>query len=326
MPRLQVLVLILLTFSVSGCQHLQLQRRTLAQASTLTDIQYTEVLNNLAMFSANPDALPFFSSTNTGSSTNQQTGEISPSLNWAFIASAATFRFDRIIAGFRGSRTSIGQWNTVSVLNPDQLLLMRYAYQRTLGYGDEAADVRLQEFYSARPDFMLPMEPGWYCVGKRADVPRCAPYVGCYQGTYVWVKPGGENNLTLLTLAILDLSNPSTVGRGKARPEDELKYFQDQAKSLVDILSKNPEDKSDEAKELQARFESHTLTRLNALLKDEADEEGKTENQPTRSFSAGETSILEDRESVTNSQDMLIRPRTQILPHTFPPNVVPIPQ
>ena len=44
----------------TGCAHRQLDRSTLRQAGTVTDIQYRQVLNNLAMVHANPDVLPSF--------------------------------------------------------------------------------------------------------------------------------------------------------------------------------------------------------------------------------------------------------------------------
>ena len=47
----------------------------------------------------------------------------------------------------------------------------------------------------------------WFEVGKQRDVPKGCPhaYVGNYCGTYVWVPPCGRDQLTKLTLAILDI-------------------------------------------------------------------------------------------------------------------------
>ncbi|MEO2088158.1 MAG: hypothetical protein ABGY75_01500, partial [Gemmataceae bacterium] len=42
-----------------GCTHTALERRTVKQASTLTDLQYQQVLDNMAMFACNPDTMPW---------------------------------------------------------------------------------------------------------------------------------------------------------------------------------------------------------------------------------------------------------------------------
>src|SRR5262249_35974182 len=49
------------------------------------------------------------------------------------------------------------------------------------------------------------LQPGWFGVGSRKDVPKNACYVGHYCGTYVWVLPGNLEMLSMLTLAILDI-------------------------------------------------------------------------------------------------------------------------
>jgi hypothetical protein len=48
--------------------------------------------------------------------------------------------------------------------------------------------------------------PGWFCVGTKKDVPKHCEClrVGHYCGVYVWVPPEGQDELTKLTLAILD--------------------------------------------------------------------------------------------------------------------------
>ena len=60
--------------------------------------------------------------------------------------------------------------------------------------GEEAA---LADYYPPR---------GWYGVGGKKDVPKCACYVGCHGCTYVWVMPEGMNDLALFTIGALDLA------------------------------------------------------------------------------------------------------------------------
>ena len=54
-------ILICLLASISGCRtHLSLRDNTLRTAGTLTDLNYQQVLDNLARFHDNPAAMPSF--------------------------------------------------------------------------------------------------------------------------------------------------------------------------------------------------------------------------------------------------------------------------
>jgi hypothetical protein len=56
-----ILVLMLALCNI-GCMKNQLRTRMTTQASTIPDIYYQEVLNNLAMIQAQPSRMPYFSS------------------------------------------------------------------------------------------------------------------------------------------------------------------------------------------------------------------------------------------------------------------------
>ena len=53
---------------VTGCTSGRLRQRTINQASTLPELQYQQVLNNLALFAANPSALPWHVNLKEGTS------------------------------------------------------------------------------------------------------------------------------------------------------------------------------------------------------------------------------------------------------------------
>src|SRR3954464_4139801 len=57
----------LLALFCSGCTGLQLKRSTIDQASTLSELQYQQVMNNLAMFAGNPAAIPWHITIKDGS-------------------------------------------------------------------------------------------------------------------------------------------------------------------------------------------------------------------------------------------------------------------
>ncbi len=47
---------------------------------------------------------------------------------------------------------------------------------------------------------------GWFCVGRKKDVPKNASFVGHYCDQYVWVMPHGVSGLSEFTLIILALT------------------------------------------------------------------------------------------------------------------------
>lgn len=50
------------------------------------------------------------------------------------------------------------------------------------------------------------IEPGWFCVGRKRDVPKDACYVGHYGKSWVWVPPEGYAALTEFTLTAMKIS------------------------------------------------------------------------------------------------------------------------
>ncbi len=123
---------LLLVVSTSGCSwtNLRLRRSVVNQAGTLTELQYQQVLGNLAMMSLDPDALPTHVNLRDGSAQIQDNGSISS-------ASPST-SFPSVL----GSRTVVEQWSVIPVTDDVELRILRVAYRRALGFDD-------------RPDFDL---------------------------------------------------------------------------------------------------------------------------------------------------------------------------
>jgi hypothetical protein len=57
------------------------------------------------------------------------------------------------------------------------------------------------------------LQPGWFGVGGKKDVPKNACYVGHYCDTYVWVCRENLEMLSMLTLAILDIDTSGATTR-----------------------------------------------------------------------------------------------------------------
>lgn len=230
---------------IAGCQHLSLRNHTERQARTLTELQYSQVLDNIALFTQNPNALPFFSVAGQGQTSNNYAPAPTGGLNWDllnFNNGPPLFFFDKANVGITATFTSNEGWNTVSVLNPDALLLMRCVYQKVVGYPacDCDCEKKLQLYFAGHPCYLESMRPGWYGVGCRCDVPKCVAFVGRYGHRYVWVTADGVDSLTRLSLAILDLA---TIAPGFVLPDPQanlIKQLTDTAKDLTSILSQYP--------------------------------------------------------------------------------------
>jgi hypothetical protein len=229
----------------SGCTHVQLQKNTVHEAWTLGEIQQQQVVNNLALFVYNYNALPSFAIPNQGSSQVTDQGNAGFSMGFSRpITGGSTANFtpahfgDFLLSalGFSGTaQRSCQEAFTLTPINdPRKLELMRCAYQQAVsncGYGDVSqhcpdCQTRMKQFYTGDPDGDIAarangivtsecLKPNcWFHVGCKKDVPKdCCKFVGEYCGVYVWVGPEGRNELAKLTLAILDyaLHDPPTL-------------------------------------------------------------------------------------------------------------------
>lgn len=116
--------------SSTGCTHWALEQRTISQASTLSDLNYHQVLDNLAMLSCNQEALPWHLAVNSASIqvTDQGTGVIGA------MAKAGTFAtWAPTVTAQRGV---VNQWGGVPAIDPDSLDLLYLAYRKALDPAD----------------------------------------------------------------------------------------------------------------------------------------------------------------------------------------------
>jgi hypothetical protein len=259
--------LALATAGSSGCTSVRLGQRTMHQASTLPDLQYQQVLNNLASFAENPSALPWHVNFREG--TTQITDSASAG------AAVDLGPPSNTLPQLFGSRTVVVQWGMSPVIDATALRLLRIAYRRAHGspempdpeFLDELAHELKNQFpsnadqrdeselfyeYESRPirnyaEFdarvkttndddvcersdltphaqsplarnvcrqldvirrdLARIQPGWFHVGRKKDVPGDACYVGRHGHCYVWVGPEGREALTEFTLTAMKISS-----------------------------------------------------------------------------------------------------------------------
>lgn len=240
----------------SGCQEIQLRERTARQAVTATDLNYQEVLDNLAMTSAQPDRLPSFSAPGTGLTNVTRSASINYQLSWDMITAAGRYLgqylLDKQSASALASQSNVNQWNTATVLDPNELSLMNATYRRALGLTCPDADQALVAYFGPTSPYYRAMQPGWYGLGSKKDVPKQACYVGHYCDRYAWVMPDHVAELSQLTLAILNIA--TTQQAVVADPEGaRIKKLEDEAKTLSDII-KSGVAQPDELAELKRRL------------------------------------------------------------------------
>ena len=184
--RKQTLALILAGLVLStGCAHTHLRMNTVGQSTTLTTLYEKQVLNNLAMFASNPDALPFFALPGSGATAVTDGGSIS----------AAPLNFASTLIGLGGSRNTSNTWALAPVTDPDKLMRMRCAYQQAIGCCTHGVEDCCDPCAAQR----LAIE----ICGKNLIHSPCEK-VGHYCGTYVRVCPESYDAFTKLVLTILD--------------------------------------------------------------------------------------------------------------------------
>jgi hypothetical protein len=177
------LLLIMLLGFASGCMNQQLQFSTRRTTNTLPDLQYQQVMDNLAMIAANPSFLPYLAVAGQGSIQVTDGGTSSLSLNMA------PKTFTSAMFGLGASRNITGTWSLGTITSPEKIRAMQAAYQRAVrgsAQGDPAY--------------------GWLMTGCKKDIHKHASYVGQHGQVFVWVMPDGIAGLSDLTLTIMDIA------------------------------------------------------------------------------------------------------------------------
>ena len=199
----RALVLGVLISTLFGCatQH-ALRNNTVRTMSTLTDLEYQQVLDNVARFHDDPDTIPSFAVATAGTvSVNDQTGAgvsptYSPTLTFAQQGGGA-LPILSLLFPLTASRAVTENWSLTPITDADNLRRLRCAY-RLLVLGEATPNYafcvkQMKEFFAGEEAAVIDYFPprGWYCVGKRNTMsPRvcvmsaimAAPTSGCRRG------------------------------------------------------------------------------------------------------------------------------------------------
>jgi hypothetical protein len=201
----------------SGCTHIALRNNTVRTTDTLADLQFQQVLDNVARFHDNPDTIPSFAVASAGTvSIHDQTGAgvsptYSPTLMFAQQGGGA-LPILSLLFPFSAQHGVTENWSLTPITDSDNLRRLRCAY-RLLVMGDATPNYdfcrkQMKEFFAGEEanlaDYFPPRD--WYGAGGKRDVPKDAGYVGCHGATYVWVTQEGMNDLAVFTMGALDLA------------------------------------------------------------------------------------------------------------------------
>ncbi|MES1213044.1 MAG: hypothetical protein ABUL64_00520 [Singulisphaera sp.] len=128
----------LVLLALCGCTAKRLGLRTLKQAGTLSEIQYQQVLDNLAMFTCNPDSLAWHVRINGGlvQIADQGSGFLGANLGGP-----------GNIAPNLGLQTNIlHQWNVDPVIDSDDLELLQLAYRKAIDPFDADGSIKREAY------------------------------------------------------------------------------------------------------------------------------------------------------------------------------------
>lgn len=239
----------------------------MAHSMTLSELYTQQVLNNLAMFVQNPDALPFFAFPNQGTTSIQDTANIG---NPGY--SSGQFASSQFI--LNGSRQTTENWVLVPISDPAKLALMRCAYRQAISScaGIDFTDADCPSCRKLRRDFHGPPDPEepnpqaneelpcldapcWFRLCCKRHVPKggSGTCVGCYGEVCLWVPPEGVHMLTKLTLQILDYAVNDAVQFAKRTKTVEIyvdkngKVIDEKAPGARKIIATIPIDMPSEA-------------------------------------------------------------------------------
>lgn len=211
--------LALMAFSCVGCTMASLERHTVAQAGSVIDLRYQEVLDNLAMIAKDPASLPAYSTIFSGTAQVTDTEQLSTTTVWQYVkaATGAQSGFSSEALNPQLSRAISQNWTLDPIVVPEKMEALRSVCRWAL-YGRQFASAENPGLLESPDDAPGPgrhfgvarrlerMPAGWLHVGSLKDVPAGACYQAHCGDTWVWVLADGTAGLAEFTLVFQDIA------------------------------------------------------------------------------------------------------------------------
>jgi hypothetical protein len=131
-------IFLVLMLALCGCTHIKLQGKTISQGSTLSQLQYQQVLDNIAMFACDPNSLAWHVKVTGG------VVQVSDQGNAAVVPAAVGSA--QLAPNIGGSRNILEQWNLDTVIESDDLTLLQLAYQKAVDPADAERRIKKEVY------------------------------------------------------------------------------------------------------------------------------------------------------------------------------------
>jgi len=181
----------------SGCMNQQLRLTTNRTVNTLPDLQYQQVVDNLATIASNPGFLPYLAVAGQGSI------QVTDNRNSSLGLNVTSKPFLPEVLSLGGSRNVTGTWSLGTITSPEKIRGMQTLYR-----------------HAVRGSMQGEPAWSWLKIGCRRDVPKEACYVGHHGRVHVWIMPEGIEGLSELTLEILDVATHEDARVAPAATEE----------------------------------------------------------------------------------------------------------
>lgn len=134
-------------------------------AGRLSDLQYGQVMDNLALMADDSNALPHFVLAQQGRCGLEYADQSTVSLNWDRVVATSAgfllglFRLDKESATTTASAVDITEWDTTPDIDPVQEILMQGLYRKVLAYDmPDYQMCALNSFFYPKPEICHELE------------------------------------------------------------------------------------------------------------------------------------------------------------------------
>jgi len=210
--RAKLAALIALLLLLPGCTWTALRHESVELSGSGADFRYRELIEDLAMVSANPWTLPSYSSVYATSMDVSDSVQIGGTTTWTHAITAPSGFFSQNL-DIPSSRSVKGSLNLDPMIAPEKLRALRAACQWVV-YDQQALTpldgLLLDKYQPQYPpgnyfgvaEDLRKLPSGWLVKScRRWDVPKNACYWAHCGNAYVWVCPEGMEYFSRFMLA-----------------------------------------------------------------------------------------------------------------------------
>jgi hypothetical protein len=198
------IVAILASALLAGCTAAALDRHTVDQTISSSDLRCQIVMDCLASAAANDGQIPAFSTVTDGLTQVVDTGKFESKVTLPSLGPTFTLT---------GTRAPEAQWTLDPAGTPEKLQAIQAACCWALYGRPTNVDVIDLLIKYKVYDSLDELPANWLGCGRKCDMPKTTCYTGNCCGTYLWVTFGGTCGLSEVTLILMDIAttDPTSI-------------------------------------------------------------------------------------------------------------------